>query len=155
MCSQATVAKAAVTAVCTLTIALLTIGIGVNSTSAGSNQPSGLKFTPISPEGVYRSSAKADKARRFTQARMMGFHEECSAYPDMRFPCEPNLVCEANPGANGRNWCVTATAPDACMHTHEECSWPPVEGSRCCAGDDVCRGNPNANGHNWCVGDVQ
>jgi hypothetical protein len=42
------VAKTFVTAACALAIALGAIGMGVNSSWAGSDQPSGYKFTPIS-----------------------------------------------------------------------------------------------------------
>jgi hypothetical protein len=46
------VAKAIVIAYRTLAIAVLTIGVGVNSAWAGSGQPSGLKFTSISTDVV-------------------------------------------------------------------------------------------------------
>jgi hypothetical protein len=57
MCNRTTVAKAVVTTVSTLAIALLIIGMGVNSTWAGSDQPSGLNFTPISPEVITSATA--------------------------------------------------------------------------------------------------
>jgi hypothetical protein len=98
--------KGQVIAAHTLAIALLTVGMGIHSTRAESDQLPGLKFTPISTEGVYRSGTKPDKARRFTQA-CMHFHEECSIPPDMRFPCcAGEQVCQPNPTANGRYWCI-------------------------------------------------
>jgi hypothetical protein len=154
MCNHTADKKDIVITAHTLAIALLTIDMGVNSAWAGSDRSSGLNNTPVSSEGVYRSGTKADKARRFTQACMQ-YHEECTPYPDMRYPCcDPNQICDINPTANGRHWCNTPVQ-GACMHLNEECSWPPAEGSRCCAGDQVCRPNPNSNGGNWCVGDVQ
>jgi len=101
------VAKVFATAASTLAIALLIVGIGIDSTyAAGSHQASGLKFTPISFEGVYRSGATADKSRRFAQA-CMHFHEGCSIPPDMRFPCCGGAqVCKPNPKENGRYWCI-------------------------------------------------
>jgi len=106
MFNRTTVGKTFVTAACSLAIALITIGTGVNSSWAGSDQASGLKFTPISLEGVYRSGTRADKARRFSQA-CMHFHEECSIPPDTRFPCCAGAqVCQPNPNANGRYWCI-------------------------------------------------
>jgi hypothetical protein len=105
MFNHITEAKTFVMAASTLAIALFTIGMGVNSTWAGSDQPSGLKFTSISSEGVYRSGREADKARRFTQV-CMHFHEECSIPPDMRFPCCAVNTCQPNPNANGRTWCI-------------------------------------------------
>lgn len=106
MRNHTAVASAVVAAACTLAIALLTIGTGVNFAWAGSGQPSGLNFTPISFEGVYRSGTKADKATRFAQA-CMHFHEGCSIPPDMRFPCCAGAqVCKPNPNANGRYWCI-------------------------------------------------
>ena len=87
-------------------IALLIIGMGVNSSWAGSDQTSGLKFTPISFEGGYRSGTKVDNALRFTQA-CMHFHEGCSLPPDMRFPCCGGAeVCKPNQIANGLYWCL-------------------------------------------------
>jgi hypothetical protein len=53
MSNHTAVAKAFVMAACTLAIALLTIGMGVNATWAGSEQPSGLKYTPILFGGVF------------------------------------------------------------------------------------------------------
>ena len=50
MCNHTAVAKAVVIAQRTLAIALFTIGMGVNSTWAGSDQASGLNFTPVSLE---------------------------------------------------------------------------------------------------------
>ena len=52
MCCHTTVTKAVVTAACALAIALSAIGMGVNSTWAGSDQASGLKFTPVSSDVV-------------------------------------------------------------------------------------------------------
>jgi len=154
MFSRTTVANVSAAAACALAFALLTIAMGVNSTWAGSDRSSGLNYTPVSSEGVYRSGTKAAKATRFAQTCVQ-YHEECTSYPDMRFPCcDPNQTCDVNPNANGRYWCTTPVR-GACMHLNEECSWPPAEGSRCCAGDQVCRPNPNANGRFWCVGDVQ
>jgi hypothetical protein len=46
MCSHTVVANAVVAAACTLAIALLTIGMGVNSTWAGSDQPNKLSQRP-------------------------------------------------------------------------------------------------------------
>jgi hypothetical protein len=56
MCNHTAVAKTFVMAACTLTIALLTIGTSVNSSWAGSDQPSGLNFTPISTKVVLYSA---------------------------------------------------------------------------------------------------
>jgi len=146
-------AKVFVTAACALAIALFTIDLAVNPTWAGSDQTPVMKFTPRLFEGIYQRSTKTAKATRFTQACVQ-YHEECSSYPDMRFPCcDPSQSCESNPNANGRSWCTTAVQ-GACMHLNEECSWPPAEGSRCCGGDQVCRANPSSKGHYWCIGDV-
>ena len=49
MYNHTAVAKAFATAACTLVIALLTIGMGVNSTWAGSDPPIVQNFTPLSP----------------------------------------------------------------------------------------------------------
>ena len=156
MGNHTAVAKAFVTAACALAIALFTIDMVANPTWAGSDQTPGMKFTPRLFEGVYRRSTnyKAAKATRFAQ-KCQQYHEECSKYPDTRFPCcDPNQSCEFNRNANGRYWCVTAVR-GACMHIYEECSWPPAEGSRCCAGDGVCRPSPYPNlGGYRCVGDV-
>jgi hypothetical protein len=105
MRNRATVAKAFVTAASALGFALLTTGTGVNLSWAGSDHAPGLRFTPISFEGVYRTGTKAGKARRFAQA-CMRFHEECSLPPDMRFPCCAVSTCSPNPGNNGRYWCI-------------------------------------------------
>jgi hypothetical protein len=107
MCNRTTYAKAFVKAACALAIALSTIGMGVNSTWAGSDQPTGLNFTPISFEGVYRSGTEADKARRFAAA-CVRYHEECTIPPDMRYPCCTGHTCQPNPNANGRYWCILA-----------------------------------------------
>jgi hypothetical protein len=48
MFNQPTVSRAFVKSACTMAIALLTIGMGVNSSWARSDQSSGLKFAPIS-----------------------------------------------------------------------------------------------------------
>jgi hypothetical protein len=154
MCNHTAVAKHFVTAACALAIALFTIDMIVSPTWAGSDQTPGMKITSRLFEGVYRTSTKAAKATRFTQMCVQ-YHEECTSYPDMRFPCcDPNQTCDTNPNANGRYWCTTPVR-GACMHLDEECSWPPAESSRCCAGDQVCRPNPNSNGGYWCVGDVK
>lgn len=50
MCNRIIYAKAFVTAACALAFALLTIGTGVNSSWAGSDQASGLNFTPVPSE---------------------------------------------------------------------------------------------------------
>lgn len=52
MFNRTTDAKAFATAACALAIALFTIGMGVNSSWAGSDQPSGLLLPPISSEAV-------------------------------------------------------------------------------------------------------
>ncbi len=57
MCNHTADAKAFAIGPRTLAIALLTIGMGVNSTWAGSDQPSGLNFTPISPEVLTSATA--------------------------------------------------------------------------------------------------
>ena len=49
MFNHTAIAKALATAACTLAVALLTIGMGVNSSSAESDQPSGLKLAAIIP----------------------------------------------------------------------------------------------------------
>jgi hypothetical protein len=46
-----------------LAIALLTIGMGVNSTSAVSGEPAGLNFTPIPPPLMFAQSRAACDGR--------------------------------------------------------------------------------------------
>jgi len=53
MFDRTTDAKTFTTAACALAIALFTIGTGVDSSWAGSEQPSGLKYTPILFGGVF------------------------------------------------------------------------------------------------------
>jgi hypothetical protein len=64
MCDHTAVAKAIVVAQRTLAIALLTIGMGVNSTWAESDQASGSKFTPMSSEVVVRPVIAASHPHR-------------------------------------------------------------------------------------------
>jgi hypothetical protein len=59
MFNHATDAKAFVMAACALAIALLTIGMSINSTWAGSDQPSRLKFTPISTDVVVHPAPRS------------------------------------------------------------------------------------------------
>jgi hypothetical protein len=56
MCNRTALAKVFVTAACALAIALFTIGMGVNSSWAGSDQTPGMKFTPRLFEGTYQRS---------------------------------------------------------------------------------------------------
>jgi hypothetical protein len=64
MCNNTAVAKAFVIAARTLAIALLTIGMGVNSTWAGSDQPFRIKFTPISSKVVFQPVTAAGNPHR-------------------------------------------------------------------------------------------
>jgi hypothetical protein len=64
MCNHTAVAKAIVITERTLAIALLTIGLGVKHTLAGSDQPTGLNFTPISSEAVLQHGSPAGPMRR-------------------------------------------------------------------------------------------
>ena len=57
-------AKAFVTAACALAIALLTIGMGVNSSWAESDQPSGLNIAPISTDVVVQPLTSAGHPHR-------------------------------------------------------------------------------------------
>jgi len=111
MCNRTSYATTFGTAARALAIALLIIGTGVTSAWAGSDQTSGLNFTPISSEGVYRSGTKADEARRYTQA-LQGYHQECSLPPDNRFLCDSTFLCQPNPNVNGRYWCDICHRPD-------------------------------------------
>jgi hypothetical protein len=54
-------------------IALLTIGMGVNSSWAGSEQPSGLKFTPI------KSLRTAQNPPQDNSCSCSQYHINCSA----------------------------------------------------------------------------
>jgi hypothetical protein len=98
MCNPTVVAKAFVIGARTLALCVIAIAVGVNSTWAGSNQPSGLKFTPILSEG-----AAPHSTYRLVQA-CAGFHQMCDPNrPD--YACCQGLVCVPNPNANARMWC--------------------------------------------------
>jgi len=112
MFNRTAVAKAFVTAACALGIALLTIDLGVNSAWAGSDQPSGLKFTPISSEGVYRSGTKPDKARRFTQAIQGGMPSLCGP----EFTCPAGYSCCKAMTTNGCQFQCLPTNPAGCLN---------------------------------------
>jgi hypothetical protein len=75
MFNRTTVAKAFVMAACTLAIALLAIGMGVNATWAGSDPPFVRNFTPLSTAG-----------QRIAQAN------QCA--PSCKKPCKQGLACE-------------------------------------------------------------
>jgi hypothetical protein len=70
MCNHTAVAKALVIAVCTLAIALLTIGMGADSAWAGSDQPSGLKVTPVTSDVVFQPVTAAGDTRGSITMRM-------------------------------------------------------------------------------------
>jgi hypothetical protein len=59
--------KAFVKTACSLAIALLTIGMGVNSSWAGLDQPSGLKSTPISTNAFSLPNASHGRLRWSTE----------------------------------------------------------------------------------------
>jgi hypothetical protein len=74
-------------ALSTLAIALSTIGIGVNSTWAGSDQPYGLKFTPISSEVTvqppladHRHRARPDAVACYGEWCQVGVGECCAGF---------------------------------------------------------------------------
>jgi len=69
MCNHTAVTKAIVMAACTLAIALLSIGIGGNSTWAGSDQPSSLNFTPISNDVVVHRAPWSVRGHRIQYAQ--------------------------------------------------------------------------------------
>ena len=101
------VAKAFVTAACALAIALLTIGMGVNSTRAGSDQPSGLNFTPISSGGVFPPVPSARHPRctssHYRQClRLAAVSQDCAEYETRQSALDNNLViCAAGFGVVG------------------------------------------------------
>ena len=72
MCNHTAVAKTFVVAACTLAVALLTIGIGVNSSWAGSDQLIGLNFTPTS---LAHNLARVD--RPFSRVDRTQYADDC------------------------------------------------------------------------------
>jgi hypothetical protein len=75
MFNRTTVAKAFVTAACALAIALLTIGIGVNSAWAGSDQTSRPQVNPISSDVISQPvTAPDDTVHRFSKRWQVMLH---------------------------------------------------------------------------------
>ena len=68
MCNHTAVAKAFVVAACTLAIALLTIGMSVNSTWAETGQPSERNFTSIASKSAPARTGQKVRANRMAQA---------------------------------------------------------------------------------------
>jgi hypothetical protein len=111
MCNHTSVARAV--AVAALAVAFLSTGMGVNSTWAGSDQPSGLKFTPISSEGVYRSGTKPAKAWRFTQGMGGGMPSLCGE----DFTCPAGYsCCKAMTASACQFQCVPTAPSGGCVH---------------------------------------
>ncbi len=119
MCNHTAVAKAFVIAACTLAIAFLTIGMGVNSTWAGSDQPTGLNVTPISTDMVVQPLTSANHPHRsitlprsavvppasftpiihYAAFVCMGFGDPCGgAGPHAYPPCCQGYVCHIQGG---------------------------------------------------------
>ena len=70
MFNHITEAKTFVMAARTLAIALLTIGLGVNSAWAGSDQPSGQQVSPLTTDVVIQPVTAAGDTRRSITMRM-------------------------------------------------------------------------------------
>ena len=90
MCNHTAVANAFITAACSLAVALLTSGMGVNSAWAGLDQPSGLKFTPLS------SAHHNPLARNYLVTQACSHQNEgCSkpGDPGPVVPCCAGLKC--------------------------------------------------------------
>jgi hypothetical protein len=78
MCDHTVVAKAVVTTACSLAIAFSTIGMGVNSSWAGSDQASGLNYTPISLELTTQAAPHLPRAdRRSTPGGRIQWADDC------------------------------------------------------------------------------
>lgn len=133
MFNHTTVAKAFVISACALAIALLTIGMGVNSSRAESDQSSGLKFTPISSEVTFQTGSEAADVWRFARQN----------------PWAVALNSYMMSGTTRAARHATYRLVQACAGFHNECSSTSPNIPRCCQGF-VCISNPNANGRQWC-----
>jgi hypothetical protein len=105
------------------------------STLSGSGQPSGLEFTPISPEVTFQTGPEAADVRRFTRRHFWALAHD-------------SYVMSGTTRAVPHS---TYRLVQACAGFHNECSNSNINIARCCEGF-VCVSNPNANGRTWCEG---
>lgn len=117
MFNHTTDAKAFVTAACTLAIALLTIGMGVNSTWAGSDQQSGLQSTHISSQVVIPPTPPPAQA---SPDRLLPLHRTAQASPQEAARAECVHRCD-RALLTCLSSAVTASTKKWCNDQHANC----------------------------------
>jgi hypothetical protein len=112
MFNHTAVAKAFATAACTLAIALLTTGMGVNSSWAGSDQPSGMSLASLTTSPSHQTSPNHLKNKTLANA-CSPLGGCCSWGPALAGWCNssgPTTCCAGaccHPGGTGPGFCVT------------------------------------------------
>jgi hypothetical protein len=135
MRNHTAIAKALVVAACTLAIALLTIGMGLNSSKAWSDQSTGLNFTPIPSQPAFHSYTGHPQRflipRSFAQ-NLKGLHEKCSDDDE----CQSHLCIPPNP-LTDISECV-CYLPGTTAELREMCCSGAVHPSRISPGEMEC-----------------
>jgi len=119
MCNHTAVAKTSIKAASTLAIALLTMGMGVNCSWAGSGQPSDLKSTPVTSNTFSQPGTAAGSRHRWFAQYGLPWGAPCTA----TFPQECySGICQWS-DQHHRLACLCYGYRAPCAHDYNCCSW--------------------------------